>query len=71
MITQPEYGERIRFLRLVNRLTQYKLAEIIKCNVGWLSLIERGIEKGNDSLRESICKYFDIDVDTLEPKERL
>lgn len=67
-LTQPEYGEKIRVLRVLKRLTQYKFAEKVGCHVSWLSLIENGMEKGNDTLRENICNFFDVDIDTLEPR---
>lgn len=58
-------GNRIKFFRKTCALTQEKLAEEIDVSVGYISKVERGIEKPNLELLASIASVVECDLSDL------
>ena len=58
-------GLKIKELRERNKLTQFKLAEMINMEPSNLSKIERGIQMPKEETLESIIKVLDIDLKEL------
>ncbi len=58
-------GERIKRYRKDKGLTQNDLAAKLHISIGYISKVERGIEKPNLELLSSIAEYLDCDIANL------
>ena len=65
MITQQEFGEKIRAFRDKKHLEQYQLAEIAGISNGAMSKWENG--QSNPKLLNvlNICKFFNISMEEM------
>lgn len=58
-------NERIRKIRLDNKLTQEEFGNIINVSRSTVALYERGLRKPDINIISDICKYFNISINEL------
>lgn len=58
-------NERIRKIRLDNKLTQEEFGNIINVSRSTVALYERGLRKPDINIISDICKYFNISINDL------
>lgn len=59
-------GERVKFIRKSNKLTQRQFADRILVTQSYLSRIENGKEMPNDKLTKLIALEFNFSIDWLK-----
>ena len=70
---QKKLGQRIAELRRLRELTQEQLAEAVGCTVGFISLVERGVNAPSVAGLEKLAKVLKVEVKELfnfEEKKR-
>ena len=70
---QRKLGQRIASLRKGRKLTQEQLAEAVGCSVGFISLVERGVNAPSVAGLEKFAKVLKVEVRelfTFEEKKR-
>ena len=55
-------NERIRKIRLDNKLTQEEFGNIINVSRSTVALYERGLRKPDINIISDICKHFNISI---------
>lgn len=60
-----KFGERAREIRLKNRLSQAKLAEILGVHPTYISGIERGVRNMNLKNIERLAKALGVPIEDL------
>jgi transcriptional regulator with XRE-family HTH domain len=64
-VLQKKLGKRIAELRRARELTQEQLAEALGCSVGFLSLVERGVNAPSVGNLEKFAKALRVEVKDL------
>ena len=59
---QQRLGQRIADLRKTRRLTQAQLAKAVACSVGFISLVERGVNAPTVARLEDFAKALKVEV---------
>ena len=60
-----KFGERLKELRLENKLTQEKLGELVKIDQTSISAYELGKVHPTDDVIVVVAKYFKVSADFL------
>lgn len=58
-------GEKIKLLRKGKKISQEELANMLKINRNYLSIIETGKSEPTSSVLKNIAKIFNIDLNSL------
>ena len=62
---QKKLGQRIGELRRAKKLTQEQLAEAVGCSVGFISLVERGVNAPSVAGLEEFAEILNVEVREL------
>lgn len=62
---QKKLGQRIAELRRLRELTQEQLAEAVGCTVGFISLVERGVNAPSVAGLDKLAKVLKVEVKEL------
>lgn len=62
-----EWGKRIRSARQDRQLSVVKLAELVDCDPGGLSRVERGLHGAGDEMRMKLAAALGVRVEELFP----
>jgi len=65
VLTLADFSERLKELRIEQRMTQEQLAEKFFLNKSSVSRYERGQQVPEVDLLQSIADYFDVSIDFL------
>ena len=63
MMNNFDIGNRLRYLRKKNRMTQEELSKILCCSKGYLSKIEKGDASINTSVLMKYNTYFKVEME--------
>ncbi len=65
----PKYvGEKIKFFRTNNNITQQELAEYLKTTSQTVSRYENGILEANQDVLFALADYFKVPIDSFFPE---
>ena len=65
MLTEKELGERLKNVREVRRISQFRLGEMVECGQGHIGKMEKGEHYPKLPMLYKISEALDVTVGTL------